>query len=318
MTTPPVYAESDPFGKIRLNDDDVIHTESDVVISLRNVHKTYLLGIEGVPALRGVSLSIKKGEFVTIFGTSGGGKTTMLNVVGTIDKQTKGDLFLCGSNITNKTKDRDLSILRNKKMGFVFQTFNLLASLTAIENVELPMILLGELSAQERKQRAIELLEAVGMGKRLSHLPSQLSGGEQQRVTIARAMANKPELLLLDEPTGDLDSRNTAIVMGLLSKLNKDNGITMVMVTHDVSLKHFADKVVWMRDGLVQRVEVVNEQLRTECRERFSKSLEEDSNKKVEKSVIFEERDPHFYIPVDYKVRRHERRKLGILFNPIL
>eukprot|EP01097_Dermamoeba_algensis_P000427 TRINITY_DN1148_c0_g1_i1.p2 TRINITY_DN1148_c0_g1~~TRINITY_DN1148_c0_g1_i1.p2 ORF type:complete len:165 (-),score=40.71 TRINITY_DN1148_c0_g1_i1:493-987(-) len=148
--------------------------------------------------------------------------------------------------------------------GFVFQTFNLISSLTALENVEMPMILAGKLNSQERRARAIELLESVGIGKRLDHFPSQLSGGEQQRVTIARAMANKPDILLLDEPTGDLDTVNSLIVLKLLTDLNKQQKITLIMVTHDMGLKHFADRVIWMRDGKIQRVEMVPEKKRTE------------------------------------------------------
>lgn len=189
------------YGKVRLADSEVLHDDKDTILSIRNVHKTYLLGIEGVPALRGASVSIKRGEFVCIYGTSGGGKTTMLNIIGTIDKPTKGELFLCGNYITSRTSDRLLSEIRLKKLGFVFQTFNLLGALSAIENVELPMILMGELSPAQRKERAQRLLKSVGMEGRMNHLPSQLSGGEQQRVTIARALANDPEILLLDEPT---------------------------------------------------------------------------------------------------------------------
>lgn len=189
------------YGKIRLADSEVLKDDKDTILSIRNVHKTYLLGIEGVPALRGASVSIKKGDFVCIYGTSGGGKTTMLNIIGTIDKPTKGELFLCGNHITPRTSDRLLSEIRLKKLGFVFQTFNLLGALSAIENVELPMILMGELNPSQRKDRAQKLLKSVGMEGRMNHLPSQLSGGEQQRVTIARALANDPEILLLDEPT---------------------------------------------------------------------------------------------------------------------
>ena len=150
------------------------------------------------------------------------------------------------------------------KLGFVFQTFNLLSSLTALENVEMPMILNGSLTPSQRRKRAIYLLEKVGMGKRLDHVPSQLSGGEQQRVTIARAVANQPDILLLDEPTGDLDSMNTVLAMKLLTDLNKLEGITLVMVTHDVGLKFFADRIIWMRDGKISRVEVVSEHKKSE------------------------------------------------------
>jgi len=227
-----------PYGdytssKLDLNDENV-----DTIIELNNIHKTYLLGLEGVPALRGVNLIVKRGEFVCVFGTSGGGKTSLLNIIGTIDKPTKGDLKLVNTRITSRTPDKVLAEIRLHNLGFVFQTFNLLSSLTALENVEMPMILSGKLSSSERRIRAKGLLDKVGMSARLDHLPSQLSGGEQQRVTIARALANNPDILLLDEPTGDLDSVNTSIVMKLLTDLNKE-GITLVMVTHDVGLKFF-------------------------------------------------------------------------------
>ncbi|KAL9652516.1 hypothetical protein ABK040_000088 [Willaertia magna] len=244
---------------------------NDYIIELDNIQKTYLLGIEGVPALRGVNLKIKRGEYVVIYGTSGGGKTSMLNIIGTIDKPTKGHLTICGERITSNTKDETLATLRLKRMGFVFQTFNLLSTMTALENVEMPMILQGNSSKGFRTERAKQLLEKVGMGHRIDHLPSQLSGGEQQRVTIARAISNHPEILLLDEPTGDLDTKNTINVMDLLLKLNEEDGITMVMVTHDEFLKNAADRVVYMRDGKIHRIEEVDPQAKIN----FRKSIAE-------------------------------------------
>jgi len=230
--------------------------ENDEVVQCVNVHKTYLLGIEGVAALRGVSLSIKRGEFLMLYGTSGGGKSTLLNLIGTIDKPTKGTVQVCGTRVSDKTPDAELALLRLKKLGFVFQTFNLIANLSALENVELPLTLHGALSPSERQERCKALLDSVGMSNRLWHLPAQLSGGEQQRVTIARAMANWPEILLLDEPTGDLDTANTDIVMRILVDLNRKHGITMVMVTHDNHLSAFAHRIVRMRDGKIHREEV--------------------------------------------------------------
>ena len=234
----------------------------NTVILLRNVHKTYLLGIEGISALRGVNLQIKEKEFVCIFGTSGGGKTTLLNIMGTIDKPTKGEVVLCGHKIKSSTEDKILAGLRLSYIGFVFQTFNLIGSLTALETVELPLILKGELSKGEIKKRATELLEKVGLGARLNHFPNQLSGGEQQRVTIARSLANKPKIMLLDEPTGDLDTKNTDLVMNILLELNMKEGITMIMVTHDVSLKNYSNKVVRMLDGKIQKIEEINPEIR--------------------------------------------------------
>lgn len=261
-----------------------LENEEEIIIKLHNIHKTYLLGVEGVPALRGVSLSIKRGEFVCLYGTSGGGKTSLLNLIGTIDKPTKGELHLCDTRITHRTTDQLLSELRLHHIGFVFQTFNLLSGLTALENVELPMVLAGEKSAEQRRTRAIELLTRVGMEKRLDHLPSQLSGGEQQRVTIARAIANDPELLLLDEPTGDLDSINTAIVLKLLLDLNKE-GISLLMVTHDVGLKYFADRVIWLRDGKIHRVELVPEEKKREQIQKLEDDLTQMQRKKSTNSV---------------------------------
>ncbi|EGR29525.1 hypothetical protein IMG5_154130 [Ichthyophthirius multifiliis] len=218
------------------------------IISIKNVHKTYILGVEGVTALRGVTVDIKEGEFVTILGTSGGGKTTLLNIMGTIDKPTKGDVYICGQKIKNNTDDKFLASLRLTKLGFVFQTFNLIQSLTALENVELPMILRGELSKDQIRKRAIQLLTQVGLKERINHFPNQLSGGEQQRVTVSRSLSNNPRILLLDEPTGDLDTKSTDQVMKILLDLNKDNNITMIMVTHDVALKNYANRVIKMVD----------------------------------------------------------------------
>lgn len=218
-------------------EDDVINEGSKEVIKLVNVHKTYLLGLEGVPALRGVNLTIMDGEFITILGTSGGGKTTMLNIIGTIDKPSKGDVYICGLRIKYSTKDQLLASIRLNKLGFVFQTFNLIGSLTALENVELPMQLRGKLSREEIKKRATLLLSEVGLGERMDHFPNMLSGGEQQRVTIARSISNNPSILLLDEPTGDLDTKSTDIIMKILVDLNVKHKITMIMVTHDQGLK---------------------------------------------------------------------------------
>jgi len=299
------YHEEEYFGNVRLDGSAVLQTGEDVVVSMKNIHKTYLLGVEGVPALRGVSLTIKKGEHVCIFGTSGGGKTTMLNIIGTIDKPTKGEMILCGHMINHKTDDLTLAMLRLKKIGFVFQTFNLLSSLTALENVEMPMILAGDLTANERRTRAVSLLTKVGMGSRLDHVPAQLSGGEQQRVTIARAMANKPEILLLDEPTGDLDTANTAIVMKLLKELNKDEGITLIMVTHDVGLKMFSDRVVWMRDGKIQRIEAITPSAREECHRKLDEEIELIEKKKAglvpRAAVNTITRDPSDYKPLNWR-----------------
>jgi putative ABC transport system ATP-binding protein len=232
------------------------------IISIHNLHKTYLLGNEGVAALRGVSLNIKHAEFIVILGKSGSGKTSLLNLLGTIDQPTKGDLYICGERVSERSTDQQLADIRLHKIGFVFQTFNLISSMTAMENVELPMVLAGKRSAADIKQRAMSLLDKVHMSNRAKHTPSQLSGGEQQRVTIARAIANNPDILLLDEPTGDLDTANSIRVLKMLLDLNMHEGITMVMVTHDVSLKNHAHRVVHMVDGKIHRTETIPEETR--------------------------------------------------------
>lgn len=231
-------------------------SSSSYVVRMRNVHKTYLLGLEGVAALRGVTLDIESHEFIVILGKSGGGKTTMLNILGTIDKPTRGDLSLCGHIINDKTPDQLLANVRLNDIGFVFQTFNLLPGLTALENVELPMILSGKFkTVGERRKRAIHLLSRVGMYERLHHYPSEMSGGEQQRVTIARALANNPRILLLDEPTGDLDTVNTDIILRIITDLNRNENVTCILVTHDINLKNYAHRVIHMLDGKINRIE---------------------------------------------------------------
>merc|ERR1711871_736639 len=232
------------------------------LVSLKNVHKTYLLGVEGVPALRGVSLDVHAGEMVTILGTSGGGKTTLLNIIGTIDKPTRGDVVLCDTQINHNTPDGDLSAIRLHHLGFVCQTFNLISSMTSVENVELPMVLAGVLSPSQRRERALMLLNKVGLGHRPGHFPGMLSGGEQQRVTIARSLANNPKILLLDEPTGDLDTQNTHIVMKILTDLRNEEGVTLVMVTHDVELSLFSDRIVRVSDGKINVIDTVPSDVR--------------------------------------------------------
>ena len=243
-------------------------------ISLRNIHKTYLIGIEGIPALRGVSLKVKKGEFLTIFGTSGGGKTTMLNIIGTIDTPSRGDVKIFDKLIKSNTTDGELSNIRLNNIAFVFQSFNLFQNLNVLENVEMPMKIKGKLSSKEIKDRAMNLIKKVGLENRINHFPNQLSGGEQQRVTIARALVNNPDILLLDEPTGDLDTKNADIVMSLLLELNLINGITMIMVTHDVALKNFGQKIVRVIDGKIHHEIFVPIKDRKECIKQLYERLE--------------------------------------------
>jgi len=269
------------------------------IISAVNVHKTYLLGLDGVPALRGVSLDIKEGEFIVILGKSGGGKTSLLNILGTIDRPSKGELYIAGKRITSTTTDDEFAQLRLRHIGFVFQQFNLISSMTALENVMLPMILDGRLPPAKIQQRAQELLDRVGVGARATHVPSQLSGGEQQRVTIARAIANAPSILMLDEPTGDLDTRNTHRIMQLLIDLNRKEGITCVMVTHDQDLRNFAHRVVHVMDGKILRIEIVPEEVRQKKDAELRQKIKEDSQQQLaliqQKGGITEYRDTDVY-----------------------
>jgi putative ABC transport system ATP-binding protein len=291
---------------------------SNPAITLRNIHKTYLIGIEGVPALRGVSLTIHKGEFLTIFGTSGGGKTTMLNIIGTIDAPSRGDVKIFDKVIRSNTTDQELSNIRLDKIAFVFQSFNLFPNLNVLENVEIPMKIKGLLSSSERRARALDLLTRVGLENRLSHFPNQLSGGEQQRVTIARALANKPEILLLDEPTGDLDTKNADIVMSILMELNLKEGITMIMVTHDVALKNFAHRVVKVVDGKINHAILVSKEERQECvrqlYERLDKKIgiregTESSNLKNNVGNVQGNSKTVYRKVDDYPIKRFGRKK---------
>ena len=218
----------------------------DALISCDNVHKSYLMGKEAVPALRGVSLEIEPGDFVCLMGPSGSGKTTLLNIIGGLDEPSRGHVTVDGENLVALSEDK-LARLRLQKMGFVFQNYNLLANFTAQENVEAPMVL-SKIGRKERKQRTLSLLERVGLADRAHHYPSELSGGQQQRVAIARALANNPPILIGDEVTGDLDSESGLDIMRLLAKLNGE-GMTIVYVTHDPRMAEFADQVLELHDG---------------------------------------------------------------------
>jgi len=219
------------------------------LIRVKELCKTYRMGDVEVPALRGVNLAIRQGEFVAVMGSSGSGKSTFMNILGCLDRPSSGKYFLDGDEVGSLTADQWADI-RNRRIGFVFQGFNLLARTTALENVELPMMYNG-CSGKQRHQRAVEVLGLVGLDDRLDHTPNQLSGGQQQRVAIARALVNRPSLILADEPTGNLDSATSAEIMKLFQRLNRDQGITIVLVTHEIDIAEYARRQIHFKDGLV-------------------------------------------------------------------
>ncbi|MEM3807779.1 MAG: ABC transporter ATP-binding protein [Nitrososphaerota archaeon] len=235
-----------------LNDED----GQENIIIMDNVWKIYRLGKVEFPALRGLSLKIRKGEMMSVMGPSGSGKSTFLHIAGTLDRPTSGKVIINGQDVT-KLNDAELTRIRNNIIGFVFQTFNLIPRLTALENVELPLIIRG-LRKEERRKLAIQALSLVGLEERLMNKPTEMSGGEQQRVAIARAIVGRPEILLADEPTGNLDSRNSKLVVDILKNINEELGTTIVIVTHNPEVANNCQKIVRIRDGRVESIEVVS------------------------------------------------------------
>ena len=230
-------------------------TERAPIIDVRDLHKSYLIGDVAVPALRGVTLAIEAGGFVAVVGASGSGKSTFMNILGLLDRPTSGHYRLNGEDVSDFDRDRR-AVLRNRAIGFVFQNFNLLPRTSALENVELPLLYGSNghvKSAGDRHRRARDLLSAVGLGDRADHTPSQLSGGQQQRVAIARSLVNEPELLLADEPTGNLDTRTSLEIMEILQRLNRERNITIVLITHESDIAEYASRVIGFRDGQVVR-----------------------------------------------------------------
>lgn len=225
-------------------------TVAESVIRVRSLVKTYVVGEVEVRALRGVNLDVQPGEFIAVTGPSGSGKSTFMHIVGCLDRPTSGQYFLDGRDVSQMSKDA-LAAVRNRKIGFVFQGFNLLSRTSALDNVELPLLYGSGLKAPERRKRAIEVLTAVSLADRADHHPNQLSGGQQQRVAIARALINNPSILLADEPTGNLDTRTSIEVMDIFQRLNRERGITVVLITHEMDIAEYGTRIVSFRDGQV-------------------------------------------------------------------
>jgi len=234
---------------------------SKKILEILALKREFTMGAETVRALKGISFSVEAGEFVTIMGSSGSGKTTLLNILGCLDKPSIGDYLLDGVDVKKLSRD-ELAQLRNHKIGFVFQAYNLLPRTTALENVELPLLYNREVSAEERRKRAIDALEAVKLADRHDHTPSQLSGGQQQRVAIARALVNEPVMILADEATGNLDSRTSYEIMALMQELNQKQGKTIVFVTHEPDIASFSSRTIQLRDGIIQK-DTPNENVRS-------------------------------------------------------
>jgi len=230
--------------------ENLKNEEKQWIITIIDLWKIYKSGKIEYPALRGINMKIRKGEFIAIVGPSGSGKSTLLNLLGALDRPTKGKVIIDGTDIS-KLKSNELAELRNKKLGFIFQTFNLIPYMSALDNVEVPMIASG-IPPKERKERARKLLELVGLKGFEKNRPSELSGGQQQKVAIARALVNNPQIILADEPTGNLDSKSANEIIEILHDLNK-KGVTIILVTHNLNLIKYCHRVFWLKDGLIEK-----------------------------------------------------------------
>ena len=239
----------------RISKNNSKKNNDNYVVELEDISKEFKMGSSVIKALDNIDLEIKRGEFLSIIGTSGSGKSTLLNLIGGLLKPTNGKIIVDNFDISAYS-DNEMANYRKKKVGFVFQSFNLIPTLTALENVEYPMIFSG-VSSTERLKKSEEVLEKLGLGDRLKHNPTELSGGEQQRVSIARAIINEPEIILADEPTGNLDSKTGKGIMEVLKKINKEMGRTLIVVTHDIYISYYSDKRVYLSDGKIEKIEEV-------------------------------------------------------------
>ena len=270
--------------KLELKQEKEVGRDYDHLIVVENLHKTYLLGTTAVAALRGVDITIDKGNFIDIMGPSGSGKTTLLNLIGGLDTPTRGKIFLEGRNIS-MLNDNALAEIRRERIGFVFQFYNLLPQMTALENVMVPLHFSGKLSKRGKKKKAMDLLSLVGLDERSHHSPSELSGGEQQRVAIARAFANDPAIVILDEPTGDLDSKTGIMILNLIRDLNK-RGATFISVSHDAAVSEYATKVYHMKDGKLTHEGKIRGLKETEIMQ-LRRKQDAEINKEKCKNMIF-------------------------------
>lgn len=230
-----------------------VATAREYIVRTKDLVKEYVMGQEVLQALKGVSLDIRRGEYISLMGPSGSGKSTLFNMIGGLDKPTSGSVFIDEVDMA-QLDAYELAYLRNRRIGYIFQTFNLLTAMTALENVKLPLIIAG-FSDEESSIKGIELLKTVGLGERLHHRPTELSGGQQQRVAIARSFANDPAIILADEPTGNLDLKTGQEIIELLRQMNTDRGVTVISATHDLKMVDVSDRIVWIRDGNIERID---------------------------------------------------------------
>ncbi|MDD2189467.1 MAG: ABC transporter ATP-binding protein [Eubacteriales bacterium] len=266
---------------------------TDALIRIEGLSKIYDTGEIQVEALKTIDLTIKTGEFIAVMGASGSGKSTLMNILGCLDRPTEGSYYLEGVDVMEKSDD-ELSAVRNKKIGFVFQSFNLISRTSALKNVELPMVY-GRIGSEERKERARKLLKDVGLEDRAHHMPNELSGGQKQRVAIARALANSPQIILADEPTGNLDSQSSVEIMDIFCKLNRQEGKTVIIVTHERDIAEFSDRIITFRDGHIIKDEIkvdiqgeIQDKIKGEIQDRIKEEIQDGIKEGIPDGIKWE------------------------------